>query len=125
MGELMLLLIMTLSKHLSAVRGKNDLPYFADMTTWGLSMTEGSASSGLMGDPSDTTRARGASAQGTPGINSSNINSISNNSINNSSIHSRFSSNSSSIHSTIMGAVTAMSSPLTAMFSPCQLRTGQ
>jgi len=93
-------------------------------------MTEGSASSGLMGDPSDTARARGASAQGAPGINSININninnsSISNSSINNSSIHSRFSSNSSSIHSIIMGAVTAMSSPLTAMFSPCQLRTGQ
>ena len=101
------------------------------MTTWGLSMTEGSASSGLMGDPSDTTRARGASAQGTPGINSSNINSISNSSINissinNSSIHSRFSSNSSSsIHSTTMEVVTAMLSPLTAMFSPCQLGTGQ
>ena len=108
------------------------LPYFADMTTWGLSMTEeGSASSGLTGDPSDTTRARGASAQGTPGINSSNINSISNSSINNSSInnssiHSRFSSNSSSnIHSTIMEVATAMLSPLTAMFSPCQLGTGQ
>ena len=61
MGELMLLLIMTLLKHLSAQ--KNDLPYFVDMTTWGLSMTEGSASSGLTGDPRDTTRAREARVQ--------------------------------------------------------------
>ena len=101
--------------------------YFADMTTWGLSMTQGSASSGLTGAPSDTTRARGASDQGIPGINISNINSISNSSINNSSIHSRFSSNSSSssIHSTIMEAGMAMLSPLMAMFSPCLPKTGQ
>ena len=100
------------------------IPYFADMTTWGLSMTEGSASSGLTGAPSDTTRARGASDQGIPGIN---ISSISNSSINNSSIHSRFSSNSSSssIHSTIMEAGMAMLSPLMAMFSPCLPKTGQ
>ena len=102
--------------------------HFADMTTWGLSMTLGSASSGLTGAPSDTTRARGASDQGIPGINISNINSISNSSINNSSIHSRFSSNSSSssIHSsTIMEAGMAMLSPLMAMFSPCLPKTGQ
>ena len=79
--------------------------HFVDMTTWGLSMTQGSASSGLTGAPSDTTKDRGDSDQGTPGINISNINSISNSSINNSNIHSRFSSNSSSsIHSTIMEA---------------------
>ena len=100
--------------------------HFVDMTTWGLSMTQGSASSGLTGAPSDTTKDRGDSDQGTPGINISNINSISNSSINNSNIHSRFSSNSSSsIHSTIMEAGMAMLSPLMAMFSPCLPKTGQ
>ena len=100
--------------------------HFVDMTTWGLSMTQGSASSGLTGAPSDTTKDRGDSDQGTPGINISNINSISNSSINNSNIHSRFSSNSSSsIHSIIMEAGMAMLSPLMAMFSPCLPKTGQ
>ena len=91
-------------------------------------MTEGSASSGLTGDPRDTTRAiRAREAvrdQGTAGINSSSysINSINNN----NNIHSRFSSNSSSsIPSIITEAVTAMLSPLMAMSSPCQLRTEQ
>ena len=92
-------------------------------------MTEGSASSGLTGDPRDTTRAiRAREAvrdQGTAGINSSSysIHSINNN---NNNIHSRFSSNSSSsIPSIITEAVTAMLSPLMAMSSPCQLRTEQ
>ena len=72
-------------------------------------MTEGSASSGLTGDPRDTTRAREArvSDQGTAAINSSNNSSINN--INNNNTHSRFSSSSSSnIPSIIMEAVTAM-----------------
>ncbi len=95
------------------------------MTTWGPSTMEGSVSSGLTGDPRDTTRAREArvSDQGTAGINSSS----SINNINNNNTHSRFSSSSSSsnIPSIIMEAVTAMLSPLMATFSPCQLRTGQ
>ena len=89
---------------------------------------EGSVSSGLTGDPRDTTRAREArvSDQGTAGINS-NSSSSSINNINNNNTHSRFSSSSSSsnIPSIIMEAVTAMLSPLMATFSPCQLRTGQ
>ena len=96
------------------------------MTTWGPSMTEGSVSSGLTGDPRDTTRAREArvSDQGTAAINNS---SSSINNINNNNTHSRFSSSSSSsnIPSIIMEAVTAMLSPLMATSSPCQLRTGQ
>ena len=88
-------------------------------------MTEGSASSGLTGDPRDTARAREAVRdQGTAGINNNSysINSINNN---NNNIHSRFSSNNSSIPSIIMEAVTAMLSPLMATSSPCQLRTEQ
>ena len=89
-------------------------------------MTEGSASSGLTGDPRDITRAREArvSDQGTAAINSSS----SINNINNNNTHSRFSSSSSSssnIPSIIMEAVTAMLSPLMVTSSPCQLRTGQ
>ena len=88
-----------------------------------------SASSGLMGDQRDTIRAREeeeASGQETVGINSNSYsNSRYSSSISNSSIHSKFSFSSSSIPSTIMEGVTAMSSPLMAMFSPWPPRMGQ